>query len=167
MRFFAMVASVVLGAVIVSNPAFAQQKTAKACQQEWRANKAANQAAGVTEKAYVAQCRTGASPTTQAPAAPSATAPIQAPMGRVEPAAPAQPTAPPVSTSASGANEFTSEAQAKARCPAETVVWANLPSKIYHFAGAHNYGHTKSGAYMCEQDAQSAGMRAAKNEKHP
>ena len=85
MRFFAMVASVVLGAVIVSNLAFAQQKTAKACQQEWRANKAANQAAGVTEKAYVAQCRMGASPTTQAPAAPSATAPIQA-----EPAAPAQ-----------------------------------------------------------------------------
>jgi hypothetical protein len=66
-----------------------------------------------------------------------------------------------------GGNQFTSEAQAKARCPTGTVVWANLPSKIYHFAGTHNYGHTKSGAYMCEQDAQSSGMRAAKNEKHP
>ena len=167
MRSYVMAATVVLGAVIVSNPAFAQEKTAKACQEEWRANKAANQAAGITEKAYVAQCRAGASPTTQAPAAPSATAPIQAPMGTVAPAAPARPTAPTAVTSVSGANEFTSEAQAKARCPAGTVVWANLSSKIYHFAGAHNYGHTNSGAYMCEQDAQSSGMRAAKNEKHP
>ena len=75
--------------------------------------------------------------------------------------------APAASTSVSGANEFTTEAQAKARCPAGTVVWANLSSKVYHFAGTHNYGHTNKGAYMCEQDAQSAGVRAAKNEKHP
>ena len=31
----------------------------KACQDEWRANKDANQAAGVTEKAYVDKCRAG------------------------------------------------------------------------------------------------------------
>jgi hypothetical protein len=37
----------------------AQQKTAKACLGEWRANKATNQANGVTQKAYVAQCRAG------------------------------------------------------------------------------------------------------------
>jgi hypothetical protein len=170
MRAFALIVSVVLGAVIVTSPAVAQQKTAKACQQEWRANKAANQAAGITEKAYVAQCRTGASPTTQAPAAPmapAATAPTQAPARTTAPAAPPRPMAPTASTSTSGANEFTNEAQAKARCPAGTVVWANLSSKVYHFAGGHNYGHTKRGAYMCEQDAQSAGIRAAKNEKHP
>src|SRR5258706_281911 len=35
------------------------QKTVRACQEEWRANKAANQASGITEKAYVAQCRGG------------------------------------------------------------------------------------------------------------
>ena len=35
----------------------AQQKTVKACEDEWRANKADNQAKGITEKAYVAQCR--------------------------------------------------------------------------------------------------------------
>ena len=34
-------------------------KTAKACRDEWRANKDANQAKGVTEKAYVTQCRAG------------------------------------------------------------------------------------------------------------
>jgi hypothetical protein len=66
-----------------------------------------------------------------------------------------------------GANQYSSEGQARFRCGAGTVVWANLNSKIYHFAGHKDYGGTKSGAYMCEQDATSQGMRAAKNEKHP
>jgi hypothetical protein len=42
-----------------SSPALAQQKTVKMCQEEWRANKAANQANKITEKAYVEQCRAG------------------------------------------------------------------------------------------------------------
>src|SRR6516164_10068837 len=74
-QIFAVMCVAMAGALALSGSATAQQKTAKACQEEWRANKAANQAAGITEKAYVAQCRAGASPTTQAPAAPSATAP--------------------------------------------------------------------------------------------
>ncbi len=58
-------------------PSFAQKKTVTACQEEWRANKAANEAAKITEKAYVAKCRAeSASPaaatTTTAPAAPVA-----------------------------------------------------------------------------------------------
>ena len=52
-------------------------------------------------------------------------------------------------------------------CGSGTIVWANLDSKIYHFTGNKDYGNTKSGAYMCERDATSQGMRAAKNEKHP
>ena len=51
--------------------------------------------------------------------------------------------------------------------PDGTVVWANLNSKIYHFTGYKDYGNTKTGAYMCESDATSQGMRASKNEKHP
>ena len=51
--------------------------------------------------------------------------------------------------------------------PAATVVWVNESSRIYHFAGTRDYGHTKRGAYMCEADAQAAGNRAAKNERHP
>jgi hypothetical protein len=47
------------------------------------------------------------------------------------------------------------------------VVWVNEHSRIYHFAGTRDYGHTKRGAYMCEADAQAAGNRAAKNESHP
>ena len=66
-----------------------------------------------------------------------------------------------------GANEFAAEALAKARCPTDTVVWANLKSKIYHFSGTKDYGTTKEGAYMCEKDATAQGVRAAKNEKHP
>ena len=30
-----------------------------------------------------------------------------------------------------------------------------------------DYGHTKSGAYMCEAEAQASGNRAAMNERHP
>jgi hypothetical protein len=73
----------------------------------------------------------------------------------------------PATTTPTGANQYQTEAQAKFRCGAGTVVWANTDSKIYHFSGNKTYGKTKTGAYMCEQDATSQGMRAAKNEKHP
>ena len=64
----------VFGLVTLSSYAMAQQKTAKACREEWQANKAANQANGITERAYVDQCRGGAAPA-QTTAAPSAPAP--------------------------------------------------------------------------------------------
>jgi hypothetical protein len=64
-------------------------------------------------------------------------------------------------------NQYSSEALAWAHCPADTVVWANIRSNVYHFRGTYNYGNTKAGAYMCEQDSLADGMRAAKNEKHP
>jgi hypothetical protein len=59
------------------------------------------------------------------------------------------------------------DASAKARCPTDTVVWVNLPSKIYHFAGTKSYGTTKRGAYMCEKEAIAAEDRASKTEKRP
>jgi hypothetical protein len=65
------------------------------------------------------------------------------------------------------ANQYTAERQARAHCPTDTVVWANTRSNVYHFRGTYNYGNTKAGAYMCEQDSLAEGMRAAKNEKHP
>ena len=64
-------------------------------------------------------------------------------------------------------NGSASEGQAKARCPSGTVVWVNTKSDVYHFAGTHNYGTTKQGVFMCEQDTSANGYRAAKNEKHP
>jgi hypothetical protein len=75
--------------------------------------------------------------------------------------------APAATAAAPGPNQFTTEADAKGRCPSGPVVWVNLDSKIYHYAGHKAYGHTKSGAYMCESDTTSQGMRASKNEKRP
>jgi hypothetical protein len=66
-----------------------------------------------------------------------------------------------------GANQYSTETLARVHCPIGTVVWANTRSKIYHFNSTNDYGTTKAGAYMCEQDALAGGMRAAKNEKHP
>ena len=64
------------------------------------------------------------------------------------------------------ADQFSTEGDAKAHCGSTTVVWMNLSSHVYHFAGARDYGHTKKGAYMCRADADRTG-RAAKNEKPP
>jgi hypothetical protein len=75
--------------------------------------------------------------------------------------------APKPQVGATGAGGFSTDAQARARCPSDTVVWVNTKSRIYHFAGTHNYGHTEQGTYMCEADAKAAGDRAAENEKHP
>ena len=66
-----------------------------------------------------------------------------------------------------GANQYATETLARLHCPTGTVVWANTRSNIYHFRSTNNYGNTKTGAYMCEQDALAEGIRAAKNEKHP
>jgi len=156
------------------------QKTAKACAEEWRADKANNQAKGITEKSYVTACRNGTTPTptaaapTAAPApAPTAAAPAPAAptVARTapSPAAPAPRTQAPAPSAGTPtrAGEYATEAEAKSHCPLDTVVWANLNSKIYHFSGTRNYGNTKSGAYMCERETAAAGVRAAKNETHP
>ena len=83
-RLAVFMCSAILGLMTLSSHAVAQQKTAKECREEWRANKAANQASGVTEKAYVAQCRGGAAAAqpTAAPVPPPAPAPTAATTGQ-------------------------------------------------------------------------------------
>jgi hypothetical protein len=205
--FVAIICSAGIGILALTSPVSAQQKTVKACQEEWQANKVANQAKGITLKAYVAQCRAAAAASepkaaparkAMAPAKSSTQAkgitlkayvaqcragtaavqprasPAAAPPARARPPAPAAATparpavrSEPARGTPAGANQFDTESAAKARCRSDTVVWANLDSKIYHFAGHNTYGHTKTGAYMCEKDAVGQGMRAAKNEKRP
>jgi hypothetical protein len=95
--------------------------------------------------------------------------PAQNPFGNTAQATtPAPNTAAPKKKRAAAApkvGQFTTEAEAKASCPSDTVVWVNTGTKVYHHAGASTYGKTKRGVYMCEKDTAAAGFRAAKNEK--
>jgi hypothetical protein len=77
-----------------------------------------------------------------------------------------RPAAPSAGSAASTGGGSASAQEAQYRCPGSTVVWVNEHSHIYHFPGTRDYGHTKSGAYMCEAEAQTSGNRAAMNERH-
>ena len=90
-----------------------------------------------------------AAKTTTAATAPSAMTPAK-------PAKPAKIAAVP------DAKRFTTEADASKSCPTDTVVWANISSKIFHLKGTATYGKTKNGAYMCETDATAEGFKATK-----
>jgi hypothetical protein len=144
--------------LFIAAPALAQQKTAKQCNAEWTANKAQLQASGKKKKDFMAECR-GTEGATAGTTTPGATAPA--------PSTAKKPSAVTNAGTPAGAGQFASEAQAKQHCPGDTIVWANLDSKVYHFSGNKNYGNTKKGAYMCERDTAAQGFRAAKNEKHP
>jgi hypothetical protein len=61
----ALATATLVSLAAMSAPASA--KTAKACQKEWQADKAAMQAAHKTEKAYVAECRTQGAAAAPAP----------------------------------------------------------------------------------------------------
>jgi hypothetical protein len=174
------VALIAASLVLITSPS--QAKTAKACEEEWKANKAAIQASGKKKVEFIAGCRAEtatAAPTTEAPAAqpaprqttaaPKEQAPAQQPAPQ-ETTAAEQPKSAPAARRRTAkasltAGEYASEVEAKAHCPGESVVWANTRSKIYHFAGTADYGRTKMGAYMCEKETASAGIRAAKNER--
>jgi hypothetical protein len=157
--------------------------SAKACDEQWKANKPSIQASGKTKKIFVSECRTG-SVTAAAPARPAPTpaAPPSEPRTTAPPTT-AQPTtaqpttapttaakpttAPTTAGTPAGANQHATEGAAKLRCPLDTVVWINLNSGVYHFPGKGDYGTTRRGAYMCEKDTGAAGFRAARNERHP
>src|SRR5258705_7004923 len=71
-----VVCAAIIGLISLSSSAYA--KTAKECIAEWRADKAGMQARGVTEKAYVEQCKGGAEPSAAAPTPkPTEAAPSQ------------------------------------------------------------------------------------------
>lgn len=144
-------------------------KTAKACDAEYAANKDAIKKSGETKKDFVAACRAGTEviPTQDTTPTPSKPAPTATTAPATTTTRPKNASAPSATAKPSGANQFATEGQAKARCPAGVVVWVNLKSKIFHFAGSRNYGNTKTGAYICESDATASGFRAAENEKQP
>jgi hypothetical protein len=143
------------------------QSVMKRCGAEWQAAKANNATNGQTWQEFLKSCRARlANAPAAAPAAPAAPAAAPAP-ATMAPAQTAQPTPAPAPVKpmakATGAGQFTTEAEAKSRCPNDTVVWLNTKSRIYHYPGTRSYGTTKQGAYMCEADAVAAGDRASKS----
>jgi hypothetical protein len=58
---------------------------------------------------------------------------------------------------------FSTEDAAQKHCPADTVVWLNTRSGIYHLKGERWYGRTKHGAYVCKKEADAAGDRETEN----
>ncbi len=149
---------------LASTGAARAESVMKECGDDWKAAKANNTTNGMTWQEFLKQCRTQKE-ATAAPAAAPAPAPVAAPAPAPAPAPTYQPKPVPAQTMArpTGAGQFSSEAEAKARCPADTVVWVNTKSHIYHYAGTRSYGTTKQGAYMCEADANAAGDRASKS----
>jgi hypothetical protein len=47
--------------------------------------------------------------------------------------------------------------------PANVQVWVNTRSGVYHYPGTANYGRTKNGVYMTEQEAIGRGFHPAHN----
>ena len=146
-----------------------------ACASQWKQAQAAGTTGGETWPQFLAQCRThenaAAAPSSGTFAPATAPAPAPAPATQSgsllpwwQPSAPASAPASNVAPSATRAGEYTTELAARASCPSDTVVWVNTPSRVYHYAGTHYYGHTKRGAFMCEAKARAAGNRAARKE---
>ena len=129
-------------------------KSAKECRAEWRVNKADNEAKGITEKQYIAQCRGGAIAVAPTPApapapAPAPTTARSAPTTTVNTRPPVAPTAP------TGVGQYQTEAEAKGRCFSDTVVWVNLKSRIYHFAGTKKRKHQRRHLHVRERGNSS------------
>lgn len=133
-----------------------QQDLMKSCNAEARTQNLS----GDARKSFMSDCLKG-----NAPPAAQSTAPSQSRGAGTSQPPPAQRA--PATTTAAGAGQFASAAEAQRHCPRDVVVWANNSSKIYHYSGNKNYGNTKDGAYMCQQDGDRNGFRPAKNEKAP
>jgi len=58
---------------------------------------------------------------------------------------------------------FSNEAEAQKHCPADTIVWVNTPSGVYHFRGERWYANTKNGAFVCRKEGDAVGYRATRN----
>lgn len=106
--------------------------------------------AQTTAPAAPAPAATGTPATTSTPAARPATPPA------ARPAAPAARPAAPT-------GQFKTEAEARAHCPADAVVWINKETKVYHLTGTRYFGKTKAGAYMCQKEADAAKFHVSRS----
>ena len=149
------------------------QSAMRLCASQWKDAKAAGTTGGLSWPQFLSQCRARQGSAAAPPSggfAP-ASAPAPAPASQSGSLFPWWQQSAPASTPASNvgapsvlqAGQYTTELAARARCPSDTVVWVNTPTRIYHYSGTRYYGHTLKGAYMCEADARGGGYRAARN----
>jgi hypothetical protein len=150
------------------------QSAMRLCASQWKDAKAAGTTGGLSWPQFLSQCRarqgSAAAPPSGGFAPASAPAPAPASQSGSlfpwwqRPSAPASTPASNVGApSVLQAGQYTTELAARARCPSDTIVWVNTPTRIYHYSGTRYYGHTLKGAYMCEADARGGGYRAARN----
>lgn len=159
------IAAVLAAGVWLAAPAHAES-TMKECGSEWKTAKANNTTSGQTWQDFLKDCKARhASTATATPAPAAAAAASPAPVAPLPTPTPTPTRMAKVTPAATGAGQFTSEAEAKGHCPTDTVVWVNTKSHKYHFAGHRSYGTTKQGAYTCEAEAKTSGDVAAKGEK--
>ena len=139
------------------------QSVMAACGSQWRQAKADGTTGGMDWHQFLARCRSQGSTSAPAPTAGPAPAPAQQSGSLfpwMKPSTPAPSAAP--TAAAVGAGQFSTEAEARYRCPSDTIVWVNNESKIYHMQGSRFYGHTKKGGYMCQADANASGARVSR-----
>ena len=153
------------GLALASTGAAQAQSIMKQCGDDWKAAKANNTTNGMKWPEFLKQCRVQKEAAAPAPAPAAAPAPAPAPLAPAPAPTYQQKQRTTQSARPTGAGQFTSEQEAKARCPGDTVVWVNTKGKshTYHYSGSRWYGTTKQGAYMCEADAGAAGYHASKS----
>jgi hypothetical protein len=148
------------------------QSVMRLCASQWKDAKAAGTSAGQTWPQFLSQCRARQTSTASSSGGfVPAPAPAPAPTSQSGSLFPWwQQSAPSTAPASSGGTpstlqegQYTTELAARARCPSDTVVWVNTPTRIYHYSGTRFYGHTLKGAYMCEAEARTGGYRAARN----
>jgi hypothetical protein len=148
------------------------QSVMRLCASQWKDAKAAGTSAGQTWPQFLSQCRARQTSTASSSGGfVPASAPAPAPASQSGSLFPWwQQSAPSTAPASNGgapstlqAGQYTTELAARARCPSDTVVWVNTPTRIYHYSGTRFYGHTLKGAYMCEAEARTGGYRAARN----
>ena len=101
-----------------------------------------------------------------AAAAPAAPAAADATPGDTAPSAtaPLEQTAPAATSAPKPRGAHRSTTPIVARTPDNpTDVWVNSATKIYHCPGSRPYGKTKTGAFMTEAAAKTAGDRPSHN----
>lgn len=54
---------------------------------------------------------------------------------------------------------FSTEFEARQYCKADSVVWLNTATSIYHLKGMRWYGNTTGGAFVCRTEGDRAGYR--------